>query len=118
MLERALDNLLRNALRFNPEGVPVELRAQRDGDELVLSVRDHGPGVADEHLPQLSQPFFRAPGQTAAGHGLGLAIARRAAERHGGQLQLANHPDGGFIASLRLPLANAAGTVSEIQSHH
>jgi len=118
MLERALDNLLRNALRFNPEGVPVELRAQRDGDELVLSVRDHGPGVADEHLPQLSQPFFRAPGQTAAGHGLGLAIARRAAERHGGQLQLVNHPDGGFIASLRLPLANAASTVSEIQAHH
>ena len=71
MLERALDNLLRNALRFNPEGVPVELRAQHDGQDLVISVRDHGPGVADEHLPQLSEPFFRAPGQTAAGHGLG-----------------------------------------------
>jgi len=68
-------------------------------------VRDHGPGVDAAHLSQLSEPFFRAPGQTAAGHGLGLAIARRAAERHGGQLQLGNHPAGGFIASLRLPLA-------------
>ena len=118
MLERALDNLLRNALRFNPEGVPVELRAQRDGQDLVISVRDHGPGVADEHLPQLSEPFFRAPGQTAAGHGLGLAIARRAAERHGGQLQLANHPDGGFVARLRLPLAGPASRTSDDPASH
>jgi len=118
MLERALDNLLRNALRFNPEGVPVELRAQRDGQDLVISVRDHGPGVADEHLPQLSEPFFRAPGQTAAGHGLGLAIARRAAERHGGQLQLANHPDGGFAARLRLPLAGPASRTSDDLASH
>ncbi|HCA63742.1 MAG TPA: two-component sensor histidine kinase, partial [Pseudomonas sp.] len=118
MLERALDNLLRNALRFNPEGVPVELRAQHDGQDLVISVRDHGPGVADEHLPQLSEPFFRAPGQTAAGHGLGLAIARRAAERHGGQLQLANHPDGGFVARLRLPLAGPANRTSDDPASH
>ncbi len=105
MLERALDNLLRNALRFNPADQPIELQAHRDGDWLTLSVRDHGPGVDAAHLSQLSEPFFRAPGQTAAGHGLGLAIARRAAERHGGQLQLGNHPAGGFIARLRLPLA-------------
>nr|WP_272889459.1 HAMP domain-containing sensor histidine kinase [Stutzerimonas stutzeri] len=104
MLERALDNLLRNALRFNPEGKPIELSADRDGDWLLLSIRDHGPGVDQAHLAQLSEPFFRAPGQTTAGHGLGLAIARRAAERHGGELLLGNHSDGGFIASLKLPL--------------
>ena len=105
VIERALDNLMRNALRFNPEGQPIELSASRDHDGLTLSVRDHGPGVEQAHLAQLSQPFFRAPGQTTAGHGLGLAIARRAAERHGGTLQLANHPDGGFVASLKLPLS-------------
>ncbi len=104
MLERALDNLLRNALRFNPEGMPIQLRASSDEDYLLLSIRDHGPGVDEAHLAQLSEPFFRAPGQTTAGHGLGLAIARRAAERHGGELLLGNHPDGGFVASLRLPL--------------
>ncbi len=108
MLERALDNLLRNALRFNPEGLPIELRAARSGDDLLLSIRDQGPGVEDAHLAQLSEPFFRAPGQTTAGHGLGLAIARRAAERHGGELLLGNHPDGGFIATLKLPLASGA----------
>ena len=105
MLERALDNLLRNALRFNPEGSPIELRADAQDDWLTLSIRDHGPGVDEAHLAQLSEPFFRAPGQTTAGHGLGLAIARRAAERHGGELQLGNHPEGGFVASLRLPLS-------------
>lgn len=104
MLERALDNLLRNAQRFNPAGQAIEVLALRQGERIVISVRDHGPGVDVEHLPQLGEPFFRAPGQSAAGHGLGLAIARRAAERHGGSLVLGNHPEGGFIASLELPL--------------
>jgi two-component system OmpR family sensor kinase len=111
MLERALDNLLRNALRFNPEGAPIELGASIDSDWLLLSIRDHGPGVDEAHLAQLSEPFFRAPGQTTAGHGLGLAIARRAAERHGGELLLGNHPEGGFIASLKLPLSAAGSTL-------
>jgi signal transduction histidine kinase len=104
MIERALDNLLRNAVRFNPAGRPIEIQARLDGDRISLSVRDHGPGVAEEYLAQLGEPFFRAPGQSAAGHGLGLAIARRAAERHGGGLHLANHAEGGFIATLDLPL--------------
>ncbi|PTS83598.1 two-component sensor histidine kinase [Pseudomonas sp. HMWF032] len=104
MLQRALDNLLRNALRFNPTDQPIEICARREGEMLCLSVRDHGPGVALEQLAHLGEPFFRAPGQTSSGHGLGLAIARRAAERHGGQLELENHAQGGFIATLRLPL--------------
>ncbi len=108
MIERALDNLLRNAQRFNPAGQPIEMLALRQGERIVISVRDHGPGVEAEHLNQLGEPFYRAPGQTAPGHGLGLAIARRAAERHGGSLILANHPEGGFIASLDLPLVPGA----------
>ncbi|WP_277505325.1 sensor histidine kinase [Pseudomonas hunanensis] len=109
LIERAVDNLLRNALRFNPAGQPIELRASREQDRIVLSVRDHGPGVATEHLEQLGEPFFRAPGQEAPGHGLGLAIARKAAERHGGSLKLANHPQGGFVATLELPREVSAG---------
>ena len=58
-----------------------------------------------EHLAQLGEPFFRAPNQSGAGHGLGLAIARRAVERLGGHLRLDNHPEGGFIATLELPAA-------------
>lgn len=104
MIERAVDNLLRNAQRFNPPEQPIELQAARQGERIIISVRDHGPGVQAEHLSQLGEPFYRAPGQTAAGHGLGLAIAKRAAERHGGSLVLANHAQGGFVASLELPL--------------
>jgi two-component system OmpR family sensor kinase len=104
VLERALDNLLRNASRFNPSGMPIELGVTRIGEHMRIFVRDHGPGVAPEHLTQLGEPFYRAPGQTAPGYGLGLAIAKRAAEKHGGNLILENHPDGGFVASLELPI--------------
>ena len=104
MLGRALDNLLRNALRFNPPGQPIEVTVQQQDGQLRISVRDHGPGAPQEVLARLGEPFYRAPNQDAAGHGLGLAIARRAAERHGGRLLLDNHPEGGFIATLELPL--------------
>jgi len=107
MLQRALDNLLRNALRFNPPGQPIELRVTQDAEHLLISVRDHGPGVPEPVLARLGEPFFRAPGQSSPGHGLGLAIARRAAERHGGQLELRNPASGGFCASLLLPLKQA-----------
>ncbi|TDV63283.1 HAMP domain-containing sensor histidine kinase [Pseudomonas sp. LP_7_YM] len=103
VLERALDNLLRNALRFNPVGQPIELSARDEGGDLFISVRDHGPGVSPEHLAQLGEPFYRAPNQTAPGYGLGLAIAKRASQKHGGDLLLENHPQGGFIASIVVP---------------
>jgi signal transduction histidine kinase len=109
LVERAVDNLLRNALRFSPADKPVEINARLRAGQIEISVRDHGPGVAKELLAQLGEPFFRAPGQTSAGHGLGLAIARRAAERHGGSLQLSNHPAGGFVAKLELPLEPRPG---------
>ncbi len=104
MLERALDNLLRNALRFNPPGKPLEVEADSDGHLLHLRVRDHGPGADAAHLGQLGEPFYRAPNQDSPGHGLGLAIARRAVERHAGRLRLSNHPEGGFVASIEVPL--------------
>ena len=104
LVERAVDNLVRNALRFSPADKPVEIQARSRDGVIEITVRDHGPGAAPEYLAQLGEPFFRAPGQQAAGHGLGLAITRRAAERHGGTLKLDNHPAGGFVARLELPL--------------
>lgn len=109
LVERAVDNLLRNALRFSPADKPVEIHARQVDGQIEITVRDHGPGTSPEHLAQLGEPFFRAPGQTAAGHGLGLAITRRAAERHGGSLKLSNHPAGGFVAKLELPLVPRPG---------
>lgn len=103
MLERALDNLLRNAVRFNPPGQSIEVTIISGDSDISIVIRDHGPGVNPALLDQLGEPFFRAPDQPAPGYGLGLAIARRAAQRHGGHLDLSNHPDGGFVATLRLP---------------
>ncbi|MFF7707930.1 ATP-binding protein [Pseudomonas sp. NPDC007930] len=110
LVERALDNLVRNALRFTPSDQPIEIDARSEPEQVVISVRDHGPGCPPEHLAQLGEPFYRAPGQSAAGHGLGLAIARRAAERHGGSLVFSNHPNGGFLARMVLPKVPGAPT--------
>lgn len=107
MLERALDNLLRNAVRFNPPGRPLEIEAATEDGHLNIRIRDHGPGASENHLGQLGEPFFRAPNQSSPGHGLGLAIARRAIERHAGRLRLGNHPAGGFIATVELPAPKA-----------
>ena len=103
MIERALDNLIRNATRFNPADQPIEIEAKRHANMLVIRVRDHGPGAPVEVLDKLGEPFYRAPNQSSAGHGLGLAIARRAAQRHGGELKVENHPQGGFVATLSMP---------------
>lgn len=104
LLQRALDNLLRNALRFNPQSQPIQLEVKQHAECLTISVRDHGPGVSEEWLEQLSDNFFRVPGQAQQGYGLGLAIAKRAIEQHAGQLSFKNHPEGGFVATIRLPL--------------
>ncbi|HZJ94930.1 MAG TPA: HAMP domain-containing sensor histidine kinase [Thiopseudomonas sp.] len=103
LLHRALDNLLRNALRFNPAGQPIEITVEQTTDTVLIQIRDQGPGVDEEYLSQLGNSFFRVPGQQQQGYGLGLAIAKRAVEQHGGQLQFSNHSAGGFIASVILP---------------
>lgn len=106
VLQRALDNLLRNALRFNPAPAPIEITVSQWQDFISISIRDHGPGIGEQWLSQLGDSFFRAPGQVQQGYGLGLAIAKRAIEQHGGLLKFGNHPDGGFIATVELPVSH------------
>lgn len=110
-LGSALDNLLRNALRFSPENgkIQVNLSATASGCEVVIS--DEGPGVPDDWLPRLGEPFARVPGQPAdSGHGLGLAIARRAVARHGGTLNFSRAVSGGLRACIQLPrMAHSSG---------
>jgi len=72
----------------------------------TVSIRDHGPGVPEEHLGTLFEPFARvadARERATGGAGLGLAITRRAVEIHGGTVSARNHPDGGLEISIRLP---------------
>ncbi len=110
-LGRVLMNLFENARRYGRNtytGVTnVEVSYTRSGSWVILSVRDHGPGVAPEKLHQLTTPFFRgdAARTAATGAGLGLAIVDKALQRMGGGLELANAPDGGLIAHIKLKRA-------------
>lgn len=106
-LEQIVGNLLSNALRYTPEAGIVELAVSRDRTDLILTVRDHGPGISPESLPLVFERFYRADkarSREEGGTGLGLAIARQLAEAHGGSLSAENHPMGGALFRLRLPV--------------
>ncbi|SFS02715.1 two-component system, OmpR family, sensor kinase [Dyella sp. OK004] len=105
LLERALDNLLANAIKFSPEGGRIELGVRTVEGMAELTVRDHGPGAPEEELEQLFRPFFRGSNAACAeGHGLGLAIVRRVTQVHGGDIHARNADGGGLEVRLRLPL--------------
>lgn len=87
-LRTLIANLLSNALRYTPRGGHVEVTVARDGEAVVLAVRDDGPGIPETERERVFDRFYRAPGQARTGTGLGLAIVRRIAERHGASLTL------------------------------
>ncbi len=102
LLRRAIGNLMDNAERYGDP--PFALSLACHGDWLQLCIADHGPGVPEPLLSQLGRPFLRGdPARGGGGSGLGLSIVRRAAELHGGKLQLENRDCGGLLATLRLP---------------
>ena len=110
-LGRVLTNLFENARRYGRNtytGVTnVDVSYMRSGSWVIISVRDHGPGVAPEKLSQLTTPFFRgdAARTAATGAGLGLAIVDKALQRMGGGFELANAPGGGLVAHIKLKRA-------------
>jgi len=110
-LGRVFSNLLENARRYgrsSDTGIAnVQVSYVRTGPWVIVSVRDHGPGVAPEKLAALTTPFYRgdAARTAATGAGLGLAIVEKALQRMGGQFELANAPDGGLVAHIRLKRA-------------
>jgi two-component system sensor histidine kinase CpxA len=113
LLSRAIENVIRNALKYGPDGAPVAVALVREGDDAVLTVDDEGPGVPPGQLERIFEPFHQvdaARGQAAPGHGLGLAIARAAILRHGGSISATNRADGGLRVRLTLPCATASAS--------
>ncbi|MFE3647723.1 ATP-binding protein [Streptomyces sp. NPDC059152] len=99
-LERAVVNLLDNAVKFSPSGGTVEVRLAGG----ALTVRDHGPGIPPDELPHVFERFWRSPSaRSLPGSGLGLSIVARTAEQSGGGVRLRNAPGGGTQALLTLP---------------
>lgn len=104
LLRRAVRNLLENARRYGAGEVHLILR--QDGDWAVLQVCDAGPGVPPEQQERIFEPFYRLPGasEREGGVGLGLALVKSIAERHGGSVKCSNRPEGGACFEIRLPL--------------
>jgi signal transduction histidine kinase len=101
-LKRCLTNLIANAIKF---GTRADILIE-DGADLLIRVRDRGPGIPEEELERVFEPFYRlesSRNRDSGGTGLGLSIARDIAQAHGGSLKLANLPGGGLEATLRLP---------------
>lgn len=102
-LSVVLRNLVDNAVRYTPEGGRVDVSVTLHGKYLELEVRDSGPGIPDDELSRVLEPFYRIPGTRTPGSGLGLSIVSETARRSGGQLILENL-DGGLRARYRHPL--------------
>jgi two-component system sensor histidine kinase CpxA len=112
LLHSAIENVVRNAIRYTQEGTSVQVRLEQqsgtNGNQAVVRVLDSGPGVPEDTLEKLFQPFYRiddARGRQTGGVGLGLAITQRAVSLHGGTVRAANRPGGGLLIEIRLPLA-------------
>ena len=110
LFQRAVSNLVGNAIRYTPRGGRVAVAAARENGELRVDVTDTGTGIAPEHLPHIFDRFFRADASrsTASGNvGLGLAIVKSIVSLHGGAITARSNPNEGTCMSIRLP-ADAA----------
>jgi len=104
----AISNLVSNAVRYTPAGGTIRVAWSRDAEQVILSVNDTGPGIAPEHLPRLSERFYRVDrsrSRETGGTGLGLAITKHVAQRHGGELRIESHVGQGSTFMLVLPVS-------------
>ena len=107
-LRRALRNLLENAVRY---GERARVRLDWQGQELRIVIEDDGPGIPEDQFERVFEPFVRledSRSRETGGIGLGLAIARSIVRGHGGDIRLANRPQGGLAVAVTLPLAARA----------
>ncbi len=106
LIYRAVENVIRNAVKYSPPGSGIAVSGERTGTEFVLGVADQGPGVARDALDAIFQPFKRGLDLPASetGFGLGLSITKHAFERHGGRVKADPRPGGGLIIVMTLPV--------------
>jgi signal transduction histidine kinase len=109
-LERVIENLVNNAIKYSPDGGEVEISVTIDGDQALVRVRDYGIGIEAEALPHVFERSYRAPraAATAPGLGLGLSIAAAIVDRHGGRMWADSAEPRGTVVALCLPLAEEA----------
>jgi len=106
-VEQILNNLLSNAVRYTQEGGLIRIKTSTEENFVLIEIRDSGPGIPQEDLPLIFKRFYRvnkSRNREDGGTGLGLAIAKKLAEAHGGDLIASNHPKGGALFTLKLPI--------------
>ena len=111
LLRSAIENVLRNAVRYSPQGASVEVAVERGQAGLVIAVRDRGPGVPASDLERIFEPFYRVAesrDRDSGGEGIGLAITSKVMKAHGGAAKAQNRVGGGFEVRLSLPFAALA----------
>jgi two-component system, OmpR family, sensor histidine kinase KdpD len=108
LMQQVFVNLLENALKYTPEGTPIDISAKTLGAEAEIAIRDYGPGIEPGQEERIFEKFQRGDHVGIGGVGLGLPICRGIAEAHGGTLRAVNAPDGGARFELRLPLLPGA----------
>jgi signal transduction histidine kinase len=101
-MTQVLSNLIGNAVKFSPEGAPLELRLRGEGEWLRIEVRDWGPGIAREDLPHVFTRYWQASDTAHLGTGLGLYIAKAIVESHGGRISVESEPGRGSTFSVHV----------------
>jgi two-component system sensor histidine kinase KdpD len=108
-IDQVLSNLIENAARHTRPGTSIVVSAQIGDGEAIVEVSDDGPGVPEDALDRVFEPFYRGPsGATPRGTGLGLAVARGLVEAHGGRISVRNRAEGGAVFSFTLPIQRPA----------
>jgi two-component system sensor histidine kinase KdpD len=113
LIQQALGTLLSNAAGHARNDQPIEVNAVRDDSMLVISVADHGPGLAPGEENKVFEKFYRGASTAPGGLGLGLSIARQLVEAHSGEIVAQNREEGGSRFSIRLPIGEPMRLPSE-----
>ena len=113
-IDQVLTNLIENAVRYTPKDSPIDVNAQCEGEQVVISVADRGPGIPPADLERVFDKFYRVlDGKPNTGHptgsGLGLAVCKGLVEAHGGSIWVKPREGGGVIFSIALPIGTMEG---------
>jgi signal transduction histidine kinase len=111
LLRSAIENVLRNAVRYSPPNAPVDVSVTRNDAGVSILIRDSGPGVPDSALDRIFEPFYRVAesrDRDTGGEGIGLAITAQVMKTHGGSAKAANRAQGGLEVRLNLPVGALA----------